>query len=940
MRRVLRLLLMVPAFVSPGFPANLTYVRLDQAIVESRLQLSPVDQAARVTMLRNQFLKAGCTPEHIVEQPVSGQAAPNLICTLQGTEPGSVVIAARSDFQSKGDEAKVDWATLELLPLLAESMYQVPHRYNLVFVAFTGHKELAGSATYLKSLTEDEQRSIRAMIDLDQVGRTPATYAFATVQTDAGISHVGRRPVANTITHDDTPMTRLLPFAAQTLKFSDAPEQNHEALVTDAQNFERAGTLALTITSPAYTTLVRSGNTMIHMARTELDPKVYYQTYNLLCVYTLYLDRGIAPPRSRTTTEAAAKVTNTSAAAHASSPDTISAAPVAPVPPPAAPTVSVANNVLPPTTAVIGASASSVTHPSAQTPELPTPTFRSTTRLVQVDVVVTDKAGSPITGLKQSDFSVYQDGKPQPVRAFEAHLGSESAQATKSLDVQTLPAGTYTNIPGRTPDQSWTIVLYDALNTPTQNQQDARKQLISVLKSMPAGQPVALFLLAQRLEMLQGFSTDPAVLANVAEKLNPNTSGLLTTEGQRESAIGHTAYAAAMSTPGQVGSNATVLKSGTVQRQLQGYHDMEALRNEQRILFTLDALRAMARAVSGYPGRKNLIWLSGSFQIRLEPAEGSLDPFRNVQGYEQNLTQTSTLLTESRVAVYPIDIRGLQTSGVDMTVSSTDASQAFVGPQTITAAGTSQGIAATTNDSMAGLLRDQSITRSNERESMTEAAYQTGGRAFVGTNDFAGAIKKAMADGSIYYTIAYTPPQQKDKAEPYHQIEVKLNRSDVNLSYRRGYYSSPQQHTTSEQGIAALQGALQPGMPPATMLYVMASVQPPNGKQKTVKINYIISPNNVTFSDLPENKKHVLVDCMAVAFDKDGKEVAHASDTLDGTIPMTAYEAIMRQGLPANQELQLKPGTYNLRLGVMDRVTQQIGTVDVPLEISQQVAGK
>ena len=197
-----------------------------------------------------------------------------------------------------------------------------------------------------------------------------------------------------------------------------------------------------------------------------------------------------------------------------------------------------------------------------------------------------------------------------------------------------------------------------------------------------------------------------------------------------------------------------------------------------------------------------------------------------------------------------------------------------------------------------------------------------------------------MADGSTYYTVAYTPPPQKEKGEPYHRIEVKLNRTDINLSYRRGYYSSPQQHPTSEQGIAALLGALQPGMPPATMLYVMASVQPPKGKQKAVKINYIISPSNVTFSDLPENKKHVVVDCMVVAFDKDGKEVAHASDTLDGAIPQAAYDAVMKQGLPANQEIELKPGSYNLRLGVMDHATQQIGTVDVPLEISDQSIGK
>jgi VWFA-related protein len=394
-------------------------------------------------------------------------------------------------------------------------------------------------------------------------------------------------------------------------------------------------------------------------------------------------------------------------------------------------------------------------------------------------------------------------------------------------------------------------------------------------------------------------------------------------------------YTAAMATPGAAGAHA--VKAGKVQRELQQYADMEASRAEQRTLFALDAMKAMARAVSGYPGRKNLIWLSGGFPIRLEPNQTALEPFRNSTTYIEKLIQTTTLMTESRVAVYPIDVRGLQTGGIDITVSSAAAAEGFVGGRGLTGAN-SQGISNTTNDATAGLLRDQSISRSNERETMTEAAYQTGGRAFF-TNDFSAAMKRAMEDGSTYYTVAYTPPAQNEKGEPYHRIEVKLDRTDVNLNYRRGYYSTPQK-TTAAEGTAALQAALQPGMPPATMLFVMATVSPPSRKQKTVKINYIISPNNVTFTEEPERKKHVVVDCMAIAFDKEGKEVAHASDTLDGLIPPTAYEAVLKQGLPANQELELKPGTYNLRLGVMDRATQQLGTVDVPLEIADPATGK
>lgn len=924
MRKVAHLFAVV-ALTTCCFAANLTYVRIDEPIVEGRLALKPVDQAARLTMLRNQFLKAGCKADQIKEQHVPGQDQPDLICTLPGTEQGSIVIGARSDYQSKADEARVDWATLTMLPLLAESLALTPHRYSLVFIAFSGHKDLAGSTAYLKSLSDDERKSIRAMIDLDQIGRTPATYAFATVQTDPGTSHVGRRTISNTITHDDTPMSRLLPLAAATLKFSEPPDKSREQLVTDARNFERAGILALTITSPAYTTVIRPGNTVVPMARTDLDPKAYYQTYNLLCVYTLYLDSGIGPPRSRPATEVAgaatpatsaqpAPVSSANVASAASAPPvTLAASSTAPTPP---------AGVIPASQPIASTSAGvpSISKPATQNAEVPTPTFRSTTRLVQVDVVVTDKAGNPITGLKQEDFRVFQDGNPQAVRAFEAHVLTPSAATRKDQPriLPVLPPNTYTNLPLPTQDEAWTIVLYDTLNTAPSNQQNGRLALVDVLKSLPAGRPVALFVLGQRLEMRQGFTTETSELIRSAEQLEQRNAGLLTTTTEREKDVADINY---LSTAG-AGSGGSPAGNG---RMLQTYTDSEDLRTRSRALFSIDAMSAMARAVSGYPGRKNLIWLSGSFPFQVEPEQGLVggDPWRNSVDFVNRVKMASSLLASSRVAVYPIDIRGMQNTGIEASLSTAQSSN-YVGAGSGTYGNT---------------LIQHSGQLFNEKVPMAEIAFQTGGRAFVGTNNLAGAMKRAMADDSTYYTIAYTPPEQKEKREPYHKIELQLDRPGVILSYRRGYYAIPQK-TTQAEGTAALQGALQPGMPPATMLYVMASVEPPKAKQKTTKINYIISPNNVTFSDLPENKKHVLVDCMAIAFDKDGKEVAHASDTLDGAIPQASYDAVMRQGLPANQELELKPGTYNLRLGVMDRATQQIGTVDVPLEITEQMAGK
>ena len=216
---------------------------------------------------------------------------------------------------------------------------------------------------------------------------------------------------------------------------------------------------------------------------------------------------------------------------------------------------------------------------------------------------------------------------------------------------------------------------------------------------------------------------------------------------------------------------------------------------------------------------------------------------------------------------------------------------------------------------------------------MKAVAEQTGGEAFLGTNDLKRAMQRSMQDGSTYYTLAYTP----DKVDPqtaFHRIEVKVDHPNVKLAYRRGYYSSPQTAASPETGAAALRGALQPGMPQSTMLFMTASVLPPDAEHKDVRIRYIVNPNGVTFADMPDQQKRIVLDCIVIAYDKDGKEVGHASNTLDGKIQAAAYETVMNNGIPAQQELTLPPGTYNLRLGVMDRPSQQIGTVDVPLVVA------
>ena len=129
-------------------------------------------------MLRSMFEKAGCSRQNIQVQSVPDQELPNVICTLPGTEFGTILVAARLDYDGRGDEGTVGWGGVAMLPLLAESLNSTTHRHTLVFAAFSGgNKE--GASFYWKSLSDAERREYRGMVDLDHVGRTTAGFSAA-----------------------------------------------------------------------------------------------------------------------------------------------------------------------------------------------------------------------------------------------------------------------------------------------------------------------------------------------------------------------------------------------------------------------------------------------------------------------------------------------------------------------------------------------------------------------------------------------------------------------------------------------------------------------------------------------------------------------------------------------------------------------------------------
>jgi VWFA-related protein len=147
--------------------------------------------------------------------------------------------------------------------------------------------------------------------------------------------------------------------------------------------------------------------------------------------------------------------------------------------------------------------------------------LKVTTHLVIVDAVVTDSSGAPVRDLKKEDFGLYEDGKRQDIQVFSF----EGAGRTTKLPQDRAPDGTniYSNVQEKEPRTGpLTILLIDALNTPSEDRIFLHQQLVKYLQR--SGEQVAVYSLGNRLRVLQDFTTDRESLLRVVSRMSSETS--------------------------------------------------------------------------------------------------------------------------------------------------------------------------------------------------------------------------------------------------------------------------------------------------------------------------------------------------------------------------------------------------------------------------------
>jgi len=544
--------------------------------------------------------------------------------------------------------------------------------------------------------------------------------------------------------------------------------------------------------------------------------------------------------------------------------------------------------------------------PAPRTPQAaPPPAIRTTTRLVQVSVIAHDKHGALVTDLSQQDFRVFDNGQEQKISFFSKETTQESAGAGPSL-----PPNTWSNRAGKRGGApvNLTVVLYDALNTRLSDQGRARQQVIHFLSQIKPEDRVALYFLGDTLRVLHDFTSDPNSLLRTLAKDGKYNGHLIADEEPN---------AAAEQSTGDDDLDLFIRESDVFFQQYK---------TTDRMLRTTDAFEAIGTHLASLPGRKSVFWVSGSFPLMIGydatqiGAPGTTSSYSSNTGatltgaampgadqrlFSDELERAARALNDANVAVYPVDARGLTMNMSAIT-------------QPVTARGR---IRPDTPQSMS-----PDVTLINTMETL---AQRTGGIAYHDNNDLAGAMRKAIEDSRVVYTLAFTPSHDEWNGE-FRKLKVETSRPGVNLRYRSGYFAFPDKPVELAQKDQILAQA-QWSILDATEIGLTVNALRVNA-QGTPKISFAVlaDPAGIRFTDA-EGKK--AADLVLTIGEKgaDGKLVQEETKTMNLRLTEDRYRAVVERGLRLTGSMVLDPAAVQFRVVMLDTATGHLGSLEFPL---------
>lgn len=527
--------------------------------------------------------------------------------------------------------------------------------------------------------------------------------------------------------------------------------------------------------------------------------------------------------------------------------------------------------------------------------------FTARTELVLVPAVVTDKSGAHISGLKQDDFTLLENGTERKIAVFEeittSNVRPQRAPQPKNIYTNIIEAG------AETAPRRVTILALDFINTPIPDQAYAKQGLLKYLaESADASEPMALIAVTRSgVRIIHDFTTDPRVLRAAIRKVRGSPQQGVDASADLDTLASSDDMSAAL------GPEADAL----VQAFEQAQQNFTAFQRRVASTYTLEALQQIANAVNGIPGRKALVWCTGGFPFEISDRSAGLSgPRDSLIDVLPLYERTWRALNDAMIAVYPVDVRGL------------------VNPSLLAAS------VHATPRSAPRMIQAQTWAHRSSLDTFETFAHMTGGKAYYNTNDLTRGFRDAARDSASYYLLGFY--LEPNNAKPgWHKLAVKVRHPHAQIRARSGFFVSEQAlDPAKERDLEIAHALASPFESTAIGISAhwgqIADAKEPGKKRVGFQLD--LPANSATIDDSDNN--HVLLEMVAVAKNEDGSSGGKPlSQSLEAHLKPESVAKIRGSGITYNSAIELPPGQYRVRFLVRDGLSGKLGTVSAPLKV-------
>jgi hypothetical protein len=218
---------------------------------------------------------------------------------------------------------------------------------------------------------------------------------------------------------------------------------------------------------------------------------------------------------------------------------------------------------------------------------------------------------------------------------------------------------------------------------------------------------------------------------------------------------------------------------------------------------------------------------------------------------------------------------------------------------------------------------------------MLELAARTGGHAFINTNDLKGAVRKAMEDAEVTYTLGFYPSAETLDGK-FHELKVKVDRKGVDVRYRKGYYATEEKPPTDKERAAILRDAVTAPLESTALPLVARIDQIDQPRPGLYRVTTVVDPRMLRLEHSTDRWSGN-IDVGFVQFDKDEHNLGAVSDNINLNLKEDTYQKVLREGIVIGRTIEPKPGLTHIRVVVMDDSTGTIGSVRMPIAAAQHL---